>query len=334
MDIKEVIKKYFSNSLNLSWKEYGNGSINLTYKITVKEEAKDVSYILQKMNPTMKFKVMEDIELITKHLNSKNIKTQTVVKTITGKMFVEDGSYWWRMLTYLEGITFSAIESLSQAKKVGTFVGIFHTALLDCVCEFKHKIPYFHDTSGLMDKINSTLEEYKDTGRYLKLKDLAENIISSYKKISKGVELPLRIIHGDLKISNILFDETGREVLALIDLDTFMYSTIAIEMGDALRSWCMPEGEDTEMARFDLDIYNTALNGYISTAKFLTPEERNSISYGVKLITLELAARFLIDALRQSYFTLDSSKYQSLFIQNKKRAENQFEFFRQFSQQF
>ncbi len=334
MDIKEIINQYFDKSLVVSYEEYGDGSINETYRITIKKEKEDVFYILQKMNPILNFSIVDDIESITKHLILKNIKTQTIVRTLMGDMFVKDGPSWWRMLTYLEGKTFNFMPSSLHAEEAGIFVGIFHTALLDCVHEFKHKIPYFHDTSRLIEKLKSTLEEYKDknTEEYLKSKDLAENIISSYEKISKEVNLPKYIIHGDLKINNVLFGENNKAI-ALIDLDTLMNSTVAIEMGDALRSWCMPEGEDAEVVKFDLDIYNNALDGYFSTARFLTLEEKNSIPYGVKIITLELASRFLIDAFRKNWFTL-SSKYENLFDQNKKRAENQFEFFKQFSQHF
>ena len=96
----------------------------------------------------------------------------------------------------------------------------------------------------------------------------------------------------------------------------------------------MTGGEDTENVQFDLGVYNSALAGYFSTAKFLTTEEKKSIPLGVKLMSLDLATRFVIDAFNQNYFILDSSKYKSLFEQNKKRAENQFEFFKKFSSKF
>ena len=50
--------------------------------------------------------------------------------------------------------------------------------------------------------------------------------------------LPERIIHGDLKLNNIRFDETGNKAIAIVDLDTLGVSKIVIDIGDAIRSWC------------------------------------------------------------------------------------------------
>jgi len=85
---------------------------------------------------------------------------------------------------------------------------------------------------------------------------------------------------------------------------------------------------------FNMNIYVSALGGYFLTARFLTKEERDAIPHGVKLLTLELAARFVVDAFNENYFVLNSSKYKNLFEQNKKRAENQYEFFQKFSEKF
>jgi Ser/Thr protein kinase RdoA (MazF antagonist) len=185
-----------------------------------------------------------------------------------------------------------------------------------------------------MENLRSTLLIHENTEKYIALKDLAQDILGSYEKFSQKTILPEHIIHGDLKISNVIFDETNQKVVALIDLDTLMRSTIPIELGDALRSWCMSGGEDSDTVKFDREVYDTALEGYFSTALFLTLQEKNSIPYGMAFITLELSARFVVDAFNETYFRLDSSKYKTLFDQNKKRAENQFAFFTEISRNF
>ena len=48
-------------------------------------------------------------------------------------------------------------------------------------------------------------------------------------------------------------------------------------------------------------------------------------------MALELSARFTIDAFEECYFNLDSSKYTNLFEQQKKRAENQYDFYKEFA---
>ena len=53
-----------------------------------------------------------------------------------------------------------------------------------------------------------------------------------------------RHVHGDLKISNLLFRREPLAGVCLVDLDTFAKGSMAFELGDAMRSWCNPLGED------------------------------------------------------------------------------------------
>lgn len=330
MNIKEIIYQYFPESADISFKQYKKGAINLTYHLVVRENGEKKDYILQKMSNIFDVSMMEDIEFITKYLSTKNIMTQKVVKTLNGENFVRDGISWWRVLTYIDGKVFSAITSVNQAREVGELVGNFHSALIDCNYKFKFKLPHYHDVDFTMRELKLLLIKNKNTDKYKQLKNLAENLLNSYKNIYQNINLPKRIIHNDLKITNVLFNDIGKAV-ALIDLDTLSKGTIMVELGDALRSWCMTGGEDAEEAHFDVDIYKEALAGYYSSAKFLTQEEKDPLPYGVLLMTLELSSRFVIDAFNENYFNLNSSKYKNLFEQNKKKAENQFDFFKEFS---
>jgi Ser/Thr protein kinase RdoA (MazF antagonist) len=331
MDIQEVIKKYFGNSFTVSFIEIKSGAINSTFHLTVDENGAKKEYILQKMKPIFDNSIMEDIKFITEYLLAKNFLIQKIVYTQNQENFVKDGTSWWRLLTYIPGKVFDTMPSIEHAREVGKLAGEFQNALSDCDYEFKFKLPHYHDTDFVMKRLENVLREKRGTEKYLKLKNTAENILVEYKNLPPGTSLPKRIVHGDLKLGNVLFDENSQKALTLIDLDTLMYSTVAIELGDALHFWCMRGGEDTDKVEFDLNVYNAALDGYFSTAKFLTSAEKNSIPNGVKLITLGLAARFVIDAFEENYFTLNSSKYKNLFSQNKKRAENLFEFFKKFS---
>lgn len=334
MDIKEIIRKYFNNSSDVLITEIKGGAINATYHIILNNGKEKKEYILQKMKSIFSPLIMEDIEFITQYLSKKNFLIQKIVPTINGEKFIKDNDIWWRMLTFIPGQIFHSMPSVEHAKEAGKLMGEFQNLLTDYNYEFKFKLPHYHDTDFIITKLKNILTEKKETGKYLQLENIATNVLLEYKNLPPNTSLPKRIIHGDLKLSNILFDEISPKALTLIDLDTLMHNTISVELGDALHFWCMHGGEDTEKAEFNLNVYNASLDGYFSAAKFLTPEEKNSIPNGVKLITLELAARFVIDAFEENYFVLDSSKYKNLFEQNKKRAENQFEFFKQFSQVF
>lgn len=335
MTEEEVLKFYFPDSLKFHLEKKGEGAINLTYKVTVMGEDEKREYILQRMAPIFSPLLMEDIEAVTLHLTSKGLKTQRVVKTKENKNYVRGEKSWWRLLWCVPGRIFSEVLAAEQAKEAAAFAGRFQEALFDCEHEFKHEIAGYHyHTEKVMEKFREVLQKNEGTEKYTKLEISALEILSSFERLTPLPSLPARVIHGDLKINNVLFDEKGEKAIALIDLDTLMRGNIAIEMGDALRSWCMPGGEDAPEVRFSREVYEVALAGYFSTAPFLTKEEKKSIPLGVKIITLDLAARFITDAFEESYFALDSAKYPSLFEQCKKRGENQLAFFKEFSKFF
>jgi Ser/Thr protein kinase RdoA (MazF antagonist) len=331
MTVKEIIYQYFPESTKISFKQSNKGAINSTYQVVVEKDGEKKYYILQKMHKMFDVSIIEDIDFITTYLSTKEVKTQRVVKTKNGELFVRDNDSWWRMLTFIPGKILSFISSPAQVKEAGQLVGKFHNALIDCDYKFKFKLSHYHDVGFTMGELESVLKQNKNADKYIELKNIADDILIAYKNVSKKINLPKHIIHNDLKITNIVFDGNKEKALALIDLDTLSYGTVAVELGDALRSWCMTGGEDTEKVVFDINTYKASLEGYFSTAKFLTEEEKKSIPFGVQLITLELAARFVIDAFNENYWNLDSSKYKNLFEQNKKRAHNQFDFFKKFS---
>ncbi len=335
MIAQEVATKYFGNEADFILELCKSGSINETYKVTLKKGDTKEDFVLQKMNVIFDPALVEDVFFITEYLTSKNIKTKRVIKTLEGDIYLTDGASWWRMTTYLSGVSFLELSKKEQSKSAGEMVGRFHNALADCDYEFKFKLPHYHtDTPFYMGRLKEVLSEYKDIEKYILLKDTGEEILSLYEKLPKISNLPIRIVHGDLKISNVLFDASSREAISLLDLDTLMRGDIAIELGDALRSWCMKGGEDTDIVIFDREIYDSALDGYYATAKFLTEKEKQMIPLGVKTITLELSARFLTDAFEEKHFKTNSPKYKNLFEQNKTRAENQLAFFKEFSKLF
>ena len=130
-------------------------------------------------------------------------------------------------------------------------------------------------------------------------------------------------MHGDPKISNLLFAADGRG-LCLVDLDTLAHGPLVPELGDAFRSWCNPGPEDAPEAAFSLSLFAAALEGYAEHARaFITDEEAASIVDGTIMIYLELAARFAADALNEAYFGWSPERFASRGDHNLARASNQ-----------
>jgi Ser/Thr protein kinase RdoA (MazF antagonist) len=154
---------------------------------------------------------------------------------------------------------------------------------------------------------------------------LATNIDAALAALPPAPAAPLRIVHGDPKLSNLLFAVDGAP-LCLVDLDTLAHAPLAYELGDAFRSWCNPHAEDATQATFDLGLFEGAARGYAEEmSASITIPERDAIVIATQAICLELAARFAADALREAYFGWDPSRFASRGEHNLARARGQWQ---------
>ena len=152
---------------------------------------------------------------------------------------------------------------------------------------------------------------------------LAAEVFSGWAECPRPQGLPQRIGHGDPKAANILFDPTGPDAWSLIDLDTVAWTSLELELGDAMRSWtrvdCEDEGPAFSVARFE-----SAMVGYVGEGRdSITAEEVNAVVAGLERIGWELTARFACDALEECYFGWDPSVATTRGAHNLLRAREQ-----------
>jgi len=88
------------------------------------------------------------------------------------------------------------------------------------------------------------------------VRGIADGIVATLPSLIVADE-PQQLIHGDLKISNLLGHAVG-----IIDFDTILRHARAIDLGDAFRSWCNRTAEDDPDARFDITFFEAAASGY------------------------------------------------------------------------
>ena len=127
--------------------------------------------------------------------------------------------------------------------------------------------------------------------------------------------IPLRVIHGDPKIDNILFHVTDGHALALIDLDTVQPGLIQHDLGDCLRSCCNRGGESAELGavRFDLGICEQIVSAYAAeTRGFLTAADLAVLYDSIRLMPFELGLRFLNDHLEGDRYFRVTHRGQNL----------------------
>jgi Ser/Thr protein kinase RdoA (MazF antagonist) len=208
------------------------------------------------------------------------------------------------------------------AREAGRMLGVFHRALADFDQPLSNRRPGVHDTPRHLEKLRRALAAHGAHPAHANVAALAERILALAAAAVPPAALPDRLVHGDPKISNVVF-RSGLAV-CLIDLDTLARMPVPLELGDALRSWCNLESEDTAAARFSSARFEAALEGYAAGAgALLGAAEWQAIPKAMLTIAVELAARFAADALDESYFGWDAARFASASEHNLTRAAGQ-----------
>lgn len=269
--------------------------------------------VVQELHPVFGGAVNLDIEAITARLAERGLETPRLIRTTDGEPWIEaDGI--WRALSYVEGETHASLTP-AQAREAAALVGRFHRALDGFEHDFHFSRPGAHDTPRHLAKLRGLLEGHADHEDA----PLARAVLEVAEALPEIPPLPTRIVHGDLKATNIRFD--GDRARCLLDLDTLAHGTLAVELGDALRSWGNATNEADPEARFDPAIFEAALEGWAPAVRDLvTAEERASIVAGVETISVELASRFAADLFEDRYFGWDQSRFASRRDHNRART--------------
>ena len=295
------------------------GLINQTYSA---RRTDGTACILQRVSPIFPAEVNDDIEAVTAHLSGKGLATPRLLRSRGGTNHVDVDGAIWRLMTLIEGETVEIVASDAAAHEAGFVLGAFHRALADFDEPLLCRRPAVHDIERHLGTLRSALEEHADHAAHRAIKQLAEEIFALAVGLEPLPDSPLRMVHGDPKISNVIFRE-GRGV-CLVDLDTVARMPVAIELGDAMRSWCNPGGEDSPDARCLIARFGASLEGYRQAAPgLLTEPEWRAVPNATLAITLELSARFAADALRESYFSWDRTRFGSASEHNETRATSQ-----------
>jgi Ser/Thr protein kinase RdoA (MazF antagonist) len=293
------------------------GLINQTY--AVREGGAPIA-VLQRVHPVFAGEVNLDIDAVTAHLAAKGLVTPRLVRTRSGDAWIVEAGRVWRALTWIDGVTVHTVPDPSWASVGGELLGRFHRAVADLAHDYHFARAGVHDTPAHLAK----LAAHVAGGGEADWVDLGNEIAAAAAELPPLPVTAMRHCHGDLKLSNLLFETDPLRGVCLVDLDTLGKSTMAFELGDAMRSWCNPRGEDTGGVRFDLDIFGAAIRGFRSVAdELLTADERTSIVIGTETVSLELAARFCVDVFRDQYFGWDAARFPSRRAHNLVRARGQ-----------
>jgi Ser/Thr protein kinase RdoA (MazF antagonist) len=303
-------------------------NINVTYVVRQRRIPGSEPLVLQRLHPVFGPQVHVDIEAVTAHLVARGLETPRLIRTREGELWTLDQStpekQVWRALTFVEGQTLHRTREPAWLESAAALLGRFQGALADLEHEFVHQRP-LHDTPRHLAHLEAALASERAAGD-AEAQALGAQILRHAEAVRVDfTSLPKRPIHGDPKLSNVMFALTPPgHARCMIDLDTVSRGYVAYELGDALRSWCNPAGEDIPSADLDSETFSSVMRGYArSCPADVTTLELLSAIDGFETVSLELASRYAADMIVDRYWGWDDTRFPSRRAHNAVRAQGQ-----------
>ena len=308
----------------------GSGLINKTWHVLHQQDR----FILQRVNPMFPPEIHLDIEAVTSHLTSAGMVTPRLIHTHLGQLYCKDITGVWRLYNYLDGVTVDNVTDPGLASEAGLLLGQFHYVLQELDYQFRHVRPGVHDTARHIKNLNMALERNQGHPRYRDILSTATEILNIAQTLPALPVTITRKVHGDPKINNFLFEEKTGLGICMLDFDTLSDMQLPLELGDALRSWCNPVGENNPETLFSLENFSAGLEGYAANSGgILSRDEWYAILPATSIIYIELASRFCADALNEDYFAWDPKRFASHSEHSQVRALGQLNAYRSLEKQ-
>lgn len=326
--LDQILEQFGINTLNCQIEKFGSGLINSTWKISGEKD-----YILQRINTDV-FKqpevIAENLSQLQSYLNAKYPDYLFVapLPALNGVSLAvnEDGIF--RLFPFIDNSTsINSVTSYKQAYEAAKQFGKFTFLLRDFdASDLRDTIPSFHDLTlrykefekACLDTSAAKLEQAKWAIGEI---DKHKGILFIYEELKNSGKLPVRVIHHDAKINNVLFDKDWNGI-CLIDLDTVMPGYFISDVGDMLRTYLSPANEDeTDLSKIVVDeqCFDAIYNGYLSEMSTeLTAFEKGHFIYAGKFMIYMQALRFLSD-----YLNGDVYYHTTYALQNLNRTNNQ-----------
>jgi len=328
--IQSVLKDFGLDQESVSIMPLNQGLINHTWKISLNGDA----YILQKINQDV-FKHPEDIafniDLIATYLKRHEPVYGFIapIQSVNGQSLIhkKEKGYFRAFPFVKDSHSLTVVETSKQAYEAAKQFGRFTNLLKGVdITKLKITIPSFHDLGLRYTQFLNALENGNQI-RKAECADLIQQLISwsfindQYEGIKKNPEFKQRVTHHDTKISNVLFDKDDNG-LCVIDLDTIMPGYFISDVGDMMRTYLSPAGEEeTDFSKIEIrnDLYKAIEEGYMSEMQNeLTETEKKYFFYSGTFMIYMQAIRFLTDHINDDIYY--GAKYPG---HNLNRAKNQ-----------
>jgi len=314
--LKDIVRRFAPEAVVNEITPLGSGHIHSTYLAVT---AKKPNIVLQQLN-TRVFRdpdaVMNNISLVTGHIRQKLIAdgTEDIVNRVLTMLTLPDGKMMftdaekkvWRCFYFIHGKTFDRATNPEMVYEGGKAYGLFLKMLADLSTEpVRETIKSFHNMALRLRQF----DDARKNGLEDRIKEAADEIeiLSSRRdemmiimNLASECKIPLRIVHHDTKINNVLFDEQGKG-LCVIDLDTVMPGYVHDDFGDSIRTFTNTGEEDdahTGRVSMNMEYFRAYAEGYLEETKsILTETEKEYLALSARAMTYMQCIRFLTDHL-------------------------------------
>lgn len=328
--LRTIVQQFAYSSQVRGIRAFGNGNINDTFLVDladgVDRGAVDLSdtevpcFVLQRIN-TQVFRqphlVMQNMRTLTEHIHQRLHHTPPDRRWESPRVWLthHEQEFWqdtegsvWRAISFIANSeSFDTLHDTAHAQEVGYALGMFHHLISDLPpTKLADTLEGFHITPLYLQHYQAVLA---DTGVTLSPEvSYCLQFVRDRRKWASVLEdakaqgkLPLRLMHGDPKVNNVMFDRQTGKAVSVVDLDTVKPGLVHYDIGDCLRSGCNPAGEETQdwqAVCFEPDLCQSILQGYLAIAnRFLTENDYAYLFDAIRLIAFELGLRFLTDFL-------------------------------------
>jgi Ser/Thr protein kinase RdoA (MazF antagonist) len=327
--ITDIAEQFNTNGPVLHVQEYGTGNVNDTYLVTL-QAAPPRYFIMQRINQRVFRRpelIMVNMRALSEHVHhrlerERNVRSDDrrwempqLFTARDGQSFVLDGDgNFWRAMSFIDHSTaYPRIQSAEHAREAGYALGRFQSLISDMDAGTLHDtLLGFHITPCYLQHYDEVLAQGLVVDRSPEVA-WGMQFVAERRKCASVLEdakaarkLPIRPMHGDPKIDNIMIDNTTQQAVSIIDLDTVKPGLVHYDIGDCLRSCCNLLGEETtdfSAVRFETDLCREILRGYLAVVgSFFTENDYAFLYDAVRLISFELGLRFFTDHLEGNVY--------------------------------
>ena len=330
-NFSNILACYAIESKGTNVTPFGSGLIHETFLV----ETLQAKYILQKVNTN----VFRQPEVIASNIGQASAYLSLhypdyvfpgLIQTADDQNLLYDGLDCWKLSAFIANTYTQNKPSSPEIAYQGARAFALLTKNLQNLPmqNIGETIPDFHNLTfrytQFLEALNHAIPDRLLTSKTLINQALEQkHLVETYTNIVADHNYPIRMIHHDTKINNVLFDKTSQQSVAVCDLDTLMKGRIISDLGDIIRTYACSQDEN-HIQPSEVFIQKEYLEachaGYLNVlGPILCPAEIQQVDFAGQFMIYMQAIRFLSD-----YLTGDTYYGKQYPEHNFDRAANQF----------